>query len=33
LTIEPDGTRIVDYGQFHDVVLLGEASEIPWAAQ
>jgi inward rectifier potassium channel len=33
LTVEPDGTRIVDYAPFHDVEVLGEASDIPWAAQ
>jgi inward rectifier potassium channel len=30
LTIEPDGTRTIDYGAFHDVEVLGEASALSW---
>jgi inward rectifier potassium channel len=32
LTIEGDGTRIIDYGSFHDVEILGPPEELPWAA-
>ncbi len=31
LTIEPDGTRTIDYASFHDVEVLGEASTLPWS--
>jgi inward rectifier potassium channel len=30
LTIEEDGTRTIDFSTFHDVVLLGEPSALPW---
>jgi inward rectifier potassium channel len=33
LTIEPDGTRTIDYASFHDVEVLGDASAISWGAQ
>jgi inward rectifier potassium channel len=33
LTIAPDGTRVVDYAQFHDVEVVGEPSDISWAAR
>jgi inward rectifier potassium channel len=32
LTIDPDGTRHIDYSTFHDVEVLGEAEELPWAS-
>jgi len=32
LTVEPDGTRIIDYAQFHDVELLGKPEELVWEA-
>ncbi|HEX8796446.1 MAG TPA: ion channel [Polyangiaceae bacterium] len=31
LTIEPDGTRIIDYARFHDVELLGQPEELAWS--
>jgi inward rectifier potassium channel len=31
LTIEPDGTRTIDYAAFHDVEVLGEASAFSWS--
>jgi len=30
LTIEPDGTRTLDYAAFHDVEVLGDASALSW---
>ena len=30
LTIDPDGTRFVDYGAFHDVEILGPPEELSW---
>ncbi len=30
LTLDDDGTRTIDYGQFHDVEVLGEPSELHW---
>ena len=30
LTIEADGSRIVDYAAFHDVEILGPAEDLPW---
>jgi inward rectifier potassium channel len=33
LTIEPDGTRSIDYASFHDVEVLGDASAISWGTQ
>lgn len=30
LTIEPDGTRSIDYAAFHDVEVLGDASALSW---
>jgi inward rectifier potassium channel len=30
LTIEPDGTRTLDYAAFHDVEVLGEATALSW---
>jgi inward rectifier potassium channel len=32
LTLEPDGTRIIDYALFHDVEILGEPGELAWDA-
>ena len=32
LTIEPNGTRIIDYSRFHDVELLGQPEELVWSA-
>jgi inward rectifier potassium channel len=32
LTIEPDGTRSIDYARFHDVEVLGQPGELVWAA-
>jgi inward rectifier potassium channel len=32
LTVEADGTRIIDYALFHDVEVLGEDSELSWIA-
>lgn len=32
LTIEADGRRIIDYGRFHDVELLGRPEELVWDA-
>jgi inward rectifier potassium channel len=32
LTIEPDGTRIIDYARFHDVEVLGRPEEHAWDA-
>jgi inward rectifier potassium channel len=32
LTIEPGGTRIIDYARFHDVELLGQPEELAWDA-
>jgi inward rectifier potassium channel len=32
LTIEPDGSRFVDYAAFHDLEILGPPEELPWAA-
>lgn len=32
LTIEPDGTRIIDYARFHDVETLGAPEELVWNA-
>jgi inward rectifier potassium channel len=31
LTIEPDGTRTIDYARFHDIELLGRPEELAWA--
>jgi inward rectifier potassium channel len=30
LTIEPDGTRTIDYSSFHDVEELGDPAALPW---
>jgi inward rectifier potassium channel len=30
LTIEPDGTRIIDYAHFHDVEILGRPEDLVW---
>lgn len=30
LTIEDDGTRIIDYGTFHDIEVLGKAEDLRW---
>jgi inward rectifier potassium channel len=30
LTLEPDGTRVIDYGPFHDVEILGKPEDLPW---
>jgi inward rectifier potassium channel len=32
LTIEPDGTRTIDYARFHDIEILGEPQELVWEA-
>jgi inward rectifier potassium channel len=32
LTIEPDGTRIIDYALFHDIEVLGQPEELAWEA-
>jgi len=32
LTIEPDGTRTLDFSSFHDVELLGDPSGLPWTS-
>ncbi len=32
LTIEPDGTRIVDYARFHEIEPLGQPEELVWDA-
>jgi inward rectifier potassium channel len=32
LTIDPDGTRHLDYSRFHDVEVLGQPEELPWAS-
>jgi len=31
LTIDPDGSRFVDYAAFHDVEILGPPEELPWS--
>jgi inward rectifier potassium channel len=31
LTIEADGSRTIDYGSFHDVEVLGDPADLPWA--
>jgi inward rectifier potassium channel len=33
LTIEPDGTRIIDYAHFHDIEVLGKPEELLWEAE
>lgn len=33
LTIEPDGTRIIDYGRFHEVERLGDPDDMALAAE
>ena len=30
LTLEPDGTRIIDYARFHDIEILGQPDELVW---
>ncbi|HEY6461061.1 MAG TPA: hypothetical protein VIY73_12945, partial [Polyangiaceae bacterium] len=30
LTMEPDGTRVIDYGPFHDVEVLGKPEDLVW---
>jgi inward rectifier potassium channel len=30
LTIEPDGTRVIDYARFHDIETLGQPEELVW---
>lgn len=30
LTIDPDGSRTIDYSTFHDVEVLGDAADLPW---
>jgi inward rectifier potassium channel len=30
LTVEPDGTRTIDYAAFHDVEVLGDAAALSW---
>jgi inward rectifier potassium channel len=32
LTIEPDGTRIIDYARFHEIEPLGQPEELVWDA-
>ncbi len=32
ITIEPDGSRTLDFASFHDVEVLGEPSALPWIA-
>jgi inward rectifier potassium channel len=32
ISLEPDGTRTVDYAFFHDVEIVGEPSTLPWTA-
>jgi inward rectifier potassium channel len=32
ITIEPDGSRTLDFSSFHDVDVLGEPSALPWKA-
>jgi inward rectifier potassium channel len=32
LTVEPTGTRVIDYVGFHDVEIVGPADALPWAA-
>jgi inward rectifier potassium channel len=32
ISVEPDGTRIIDYSFFHDVDVVGEPSALPWSS-
>ena len=33
LTIQDDGTRVIDYASFHEVELLGDPAAIPWESR
>jgi inward rectifier potassium channel len=33
LSIEPDGRRIIDYAQFHDVEIVGRPEDLPWESK